>query len=169
MLPVTSLLIALTDCCSLLNPKLTGLETADSPQKVLYVHQALLDEHCRPLCDDLREHWKVFDFETVQRFALSLYNADYSYPMPVPVEVTKPPTSSVSSKPEPSPEPGASGFPTPPRASGESSATTGPGYSGASGSTNPFPQFDPSEMVRRYEKKLRYGCVSGKLAVFGFC
>ena len=100
------------------------LENTDSPQKVLYMHQALLDERCHPLCDELREYWKIFDHETVQRFVLYLYEKDYSYPKPSPVEIMTPPKSSGSSNPEPSPEPRTSGLsPKPGARSGTANAS----------------------------------------------
>ena len=59
---------------------MVGLENTDFPRHDFYVHQALVDELCRPLCDELCEYWKVFDGETVGRLAQYLYLANCDFP-----------------------------------------------------------------------------------------
>ena len=95
----------LTNEKSLLTSKLVELKNTDSPHHEFHVHQLLIDELCHPLCDELREYWKMFDGETVGRFAQYLYQADCDLPEPVPVRTMTPPigTSSSSGYP-PSPE-----------------------------------------------------------------
>ena len=155
---------------------MAGLGNVDFPMDVLYVHQALLDEQCHPLCDELREYWKVFDFETVRRFALCLYNADYDYPMPVPVETTTPP-SDVSNKPEPQPESGTPGLPSPLGANSVNSTTPAVGSPGVGGSSDSSTSFDATstspapentlETVEKPTQVLRYGLFSGRTGGFG--
>ena len=65
------------------------------------MHQALVDELCHPLCDELREYWKNFDGETVGRFAQYLYQADCSFPVPLPVEAMTPGAASDGYSPPP--------------------------------------------------------------------
>ena len=65
-----------------------GLENTDSPRHEFCVHQVLIDELCHPLCDELRKYWKVFDGETVGRFAQYLYRADCDYLVPAPAGAT---------------------------------------------------------------------------------
>ena len=65
---------------SLSAPEMVGLENTDFPRHEFYVHQALIDELCRPLCDELRGYWKVFDGETVGRLAQYLYLANCDFP-----------------------------------------------------------------------------------------
>ena len=79
------------------------LRNTDSLRREFHVHQALIDELCHPLCDELREYWKVFDGETVGRFAQYLYQADCDLPEPVPVRTMTPIGTSSSGYP-PSPD-----------------------------------------------------------------
>ena len=74
------------------------LRNTDSPRHEYYVHQALVDNLCHPLCDELREYWRVFDGETVGRLAQYLYQVGFSFPEPTAVVATAPtaPTSTVS-------------------------------------------------------------------------
>ena len=74
---------------------MVGLKNTDSPRHELYVHQALIDEFCHPLCEELRKYWKVFDGETVGRFSQYLYQGDCDYLIPTPAGAREP-TSAVS-------------------------------------------------------------------------
>ena len=153
---------------------MVGLENADSPQEVLYVHQALLDEQCHPLCDALREFWKVFDFETVQRFALFLYDGDYSYPTPAPMGVVTPARSG-SNKPERLLESGT--FSLSPQSGANSTTSTTPGAGGPAigGSSTLFDAARASTVpenapvtVARLGQLLRYGAFSGRTGGLNF-
>jgi hypothetical protein len=79
-----------------LTSKVEELQNTDSSRQEFFVHQELLEELCHPLCDELREYWKVFDSETVGRLAQYLYQADYGYPVPTPVRTTATTTSTLS-------------------------------------------------------------------------
>ena len=76
------------------------LGNTDSPRHEFYVHQALVDELCHPLCDELREYWKNFDGETVGRFAQYLYQADCGFPAPLPVETKTETTMLIGAAPD---------------------------------------------------------------------
>ena len=75
------------------------LENTDSPHHEFHVHQALIDELCHPLCDELHEYWKVFDGETVRRFVQYLYREDCDLMAQIPAGTTTP-TGTVSDGPE---------------------------------------------------------------------
>ena len=70
------------------------LKNTDSPRHEFYVHQALVNELCHPLCDELQEYWVGFDGETVGRFAQYLYQAGCGHPLPIPAEATTPTSTS---------------------------------------------------------------------------
>ena len=80
---------------SLLTPQMVGLKSTDSPHHELCVHQALIDKFCHPLCKELRKYWKVFDGETVERFAQYLYQGDCDYLVSIPTGA-RTPTSAIS-------------------------------------------------------------------------